>query len=225
MKIHPLEETWRWYGPADTVSLHDVKQAGATGVVSAMHHIAHGDLWPLKDLEERKQLIQKAGLRWSVVESIPVHEDIKTRSGRYVQLLEIYRQNLRNVAKAGVKTVCYNFMPVLDWTRTELYHIMPDGARALRFSWTDLAIFDIHILKRKGAEADYSEKQLIDAESAFKKGDKQFLGTLSDNILMGVPGEASITTAALSNSIQIYKDIGADGLRENLAYFLESIMD
>jgi mannonate dehydratase len=225
MKLHPLQETWRWYGPNDTVTLSDVRQAGASGVVSAMHHIPHGELWPMKDLNERKNIIEAAGLVWSVVESIPVHEDIKTRSGRCKELLEIYKQNLRNVAACGIKTVCYNFMPVLDWTRTELYHTMPDGAKALRFSWTDLAVFDLHILKRKGAEADYTADQLQKAESIFQKGDRQYLDTLSDNILMGVPGEASITTDALIKSIDIYKGIGADGLRENLAFFLESIMD
>jgi len=225
MKIHPLLETWRWYGPADTVTLSDIQQAGAEGIVSAMHHIPHGELWPMKDLEERKRIIEKAGLSWKVVESIPVHEDIKTRSGRYLELLETYKQNLRNVAKIGLHTVCYNFMPVLDWTRTELYHTMHDGAKALRFSWTDLAVFDIYILKRKGAEKDYTEKQLENAEKIFKKGDQQFLKTLSDNILMGVPGEASITTEALIESIGIYKEIGASGLRENLAFFLEAIMD
>src|SRR5688572_18647269 len=225
MKIHPLQETWRWYGPNDTVTLSDVRQAGASGVVSAMHHIPHGELWPMTDLHERKNVIEAAGLVWSVVESIPVHEDIKTRSGRYKGLLEVYKQNLRNVAACGIKTVCYNFMPVLDWTRTELYHTMPDGAKALRFNWTDLAVFDIHILKRKGAEADYSTDQLQQAELIFKKGERHYLDTLSDNILMGVAGEASITTGALIDSIDIYKAIGADGRRENLAYFLESIMD
>jgi mannonate dehydratase len=225
MKIHPLQETWRWYGPNDTVTLSDIRQAGASGIVSAMHHIPHGELWPMEDLLERKNVIEAAGFVWSVVESIPVHEDIKTRSGRYLELLETYKQNLRNVAACGVKTVCYNFMPVLDWTRTELYHTMPDGAKALRFSWTDLAVFDIYILKRKGAEADYTADQLQQAEAIFKKGERHYLDTLSDNILMGVPGEASITTDALIRSIDIYKAIGADGLRENLALFLESIMD
>ena len=122
--------------------------------------------------QKRKNIIEDAGLTWSVVESIPVHEEIKTRSGRYKQLLETYKQNLRNVAACGIRTVCYNFMPVLDWTRTELYHTMPDGAKALRFSWTDLAVFDVHILKRKGSEADYSADQLQKAESIFKKGDR-----------------------------------------------------
>jgi len=225
MSLHSLEETWRWYGPNDTVRLSDVRQAGAKGIVSAMHHIPHGELWPMEDLITRKRLIESAGLVWSVVESIPVHEDIKTRSGRYKELLEVYKQNLRNVAAAGIRTVCYNFMPVLDWTRTELYHTLPDGAKALRFSWTDLAVFDLYLLKRKGAEGDYSEQQLSDAETILRKGDKKFLETLSDNILMGVPGEASITTEALIKSIDIYKAIGADGLRENLAFFLESIMD
>jgi mannonate dehydratase len=225
MSIHPLLETWRWYGPADTVTLADIRQAGAKGIVSAMHHIPHGKLWPLNDLHERKSLIEAAGLKWSVVESIPVHENIKTRSGNYHELLDIYRNNLRNVAACGVKTVCYNFMPVLDWTRTELYYTLPEGSKALRFTWTDLALFDIYILKRPGASADYNDQQLSDAEQKYRAASPAFIKTLSDNILMGVPGEASITTETLINSIDTYKEIGADGLRENLAYFLESVMD
>lgn len=224
-KTHPLLETWRWYGPADTVSLNDIKQAGAKGIVSAMHHIPHGRLWPMGDLIKRKEIIEAAGLTWSVVESIPVHEDIKTRSGNYKDLLEVYKQNLRNVAQCGIRTVCYNFMPVLDWTRTDLFYTMPDEAKALRFSWTDLAVFDLYLLKRKGAEQDYTDIQLAAAEELYKRNDKVFLNTLSDNILMGVPGEASITTDALISSIDIYKGIGSSGLRENLAFFLDSIMD
>lgn len=225
MRIHPLLETWRWYGPADTVSLADIRQAGAEGIVSAMHHIPHGELWPMDDLLERKQLIEKAGLKWSVVESIPVHENIKTRTGNYKALLEVYRQNLRNVAKAGVKTVCYNFMPVLDWTRTDLFYTLPEGSKALRFDWTDLAVFDVFILKRSGAEADYTQQQLAAAHTRFEAASQSYISTLSENILMGVPGEASITPDALINSIAIYNELKRDGLRENLAFFLRSIME
>jgi mannonate dehydratase len=225
MKTHPLLETWRWYGPIDTVSLPDIRQAGAKSIVSAMHHIPHGQLWPMADILERKQVIEASGLTWEVVESIPVHEDIKTRSGRYKELLEVYKQNLRNVASCGIRTVCYNFMPVLDWTRTELFYELPDGAKALRFDWTDLAVFDLYLLKRKGADKDYTEAQIQAAKKKFNSASREWLNTLSDNILMGVPGEASITTTALTRSIDIYKNIGAEGLRENLAFFLEAIMD
>ncbi|MFL9483118.1 mannonate dehydratase [Chitinophagaceae bacterium LWZ2-11] len=223
--MHPLLETWRWFGPNDTVSLQDIKQAGAQGIVSAMHHIPHGKLWPVEDIQKRKNEIEAAGLAWSVVESIPVHEDIKTRSGNYLEKIELYKQCLRNVAAAGVSTVCYNFMPVLDWTRTELSYELPNGAKALRFEWTDLAMFDVHILKRKGAEADYDAATLTKAEHKFKTGNKDWLALVTDNVLMGVPGEASIPLPQLLQSIDTYQNIGAEGLKENLAYFLESIMD
>jgi mannonate dehydratase len=160
-----------------------------------------------------------------VVESIPVHEDIKTRSGGYLGKLEIYKQCLRNVAAAGIKTVCYNFMPVLDWTRTDLTFTLPNGAKALRFDWTDIALFDVHVLKRKDAESDYDAATLQRAEERFKTIDKTRLATLTENVLMGVPGEANITLQQLLESIDIYKNIGTQGLKENLAYFLESIMD
>ncbi|MDB5231972.1 MAG: mannonate dehydratase [Chitinophagaceae bacterium] len=225
MKLHPLQETWRWFGPKDTVSLADIKQAGAAGIVSAMHHVPHGQLWSVEDIQKRKEEIERAGLRWSVVESIPVHENIKTRSGNYKELLEVYKQSLRNVSAAGVKTVCYNFMPVLDWTRTELDHTMPDGSKSLWFDWVSLALFDVHILKRKGAEQDYDAATLQKAEHRFQHAEKKWLDILTENILMGVPGEASIPLEQLLKSIEIYKAIGGDGLRENLAFFLESIMD
>lgn len=223
--MHPLLETWRWFGPNDTVSLQDIKQAGAQGIVSAMHHIPHGKLWPVEDIQKRKNEIEAAGLIWNVVESIPVHEDIKTRSGNYLEKIELYKQCLRNVAAADVRTVCYNFMPVLDWTRTELSYELPNGAKALRFEWTDLAMFDVHILKRKGAEADYDAATLTKAEHKFKTGNKDWLALVTDNVLMGVPGEASIPLPQLLQSIDTYQNIGAEGLKENLAYFLESIMD
>lgn len=220
-----LKQTWRWYGPDDPVSLQDIKQAGATGIVSALHYIPHGEVWPVEEIQKRKQQIEAAGLTWEVVESVNVHEDIKTRSGHYKGFLEKYNQTLVNLAQCGMKTVCYNFMPVLDWTRTQLDYEMPDGSKALRLDWTDLAVFDVFILKRKGAEADYEENILKNAESRYKNYDDQKKSLLSENILMGVPGEASATTDQLLKSIDIYKEIRHEGLRENLAYFLESIMD
>ncbi|MET0299467.1 MAG: mannonate dehydratase, partial [Flavitalea sp.] len=172
MNTHPLLETWRWFGPADKISLEHIRQTGAKGIVSALHEIPHGELWPTDIIQKRKELINAAGLTWSVVESIPVHEDIKTRRGRYNELVEAYRENLRRVAAAGIKTVCYNFMPVLDWTRTSLDHHLPDGSKALRFSWIDLAMFDIFILGRHQAVDDYSEEIVIAAQEKYSRGDQ-----------------------------------------------------
>lgn len=219
-----LQQTWRWYGPEDPVSLKDVRQAGAEGIVTALHYIPHGEVWPLEDIQKRKQIIEAAGLHWEVVESVSIHENIKTRSGNYKKLLENYKQTLQNLSSCGVKTICYNFMPVLDWTRTQLDYEVADGSKALRFDWTDLAVFDIYILKRKGAEEDYDPQILQSAADRFRVYDDKKKTLLSDNILMGIPGEASSTTAQLLQSIEQYKDIGRKGLRENLAYFLESVM-
>ena len=218
-------QSWRWYGPEDPVRLSDVKQAGATGIVTALHYIPHGEVWPLEDIKKRQQEIEAAGLRWEVVESVNVHEAIKTRSGDYAGYLEKYKETLRNLAACGIRRVCYNFMPVLDWTRTQLDYRVADGSRALRFDWTDLAVFDVHILKRAGAEADYAPQVLQTAQERFSAYDAVHTSRLSDNILMGVPGEASATTDQLLQSIAIYKNLGRDGLRDNLAYFLENIMD
>lgn len=220
-----LLQTWRWYGPQDPVSLQDVKQAGASGVVSALHHIPHGEAWSAEEIRERRELIESAGLKWSVVESVTVHEAIKTRSGNYKAYIEKYKDTLRNLAANDIHTVCYNFMPVLDWTRTQLDYTVADGSKALRFDWTDLAVFDVHLLKRKGAEADYSDEILKNASIRFEKYNERQRNLLSDNILMGVPGEVSATRDDLLASIDIYKNIGTAGLKDNLAYFLGSIMD
>ncbi len=220
-----LEQTWRWYGPNDPVSLQDVKQAGATGIVSALHHIPHGEVWPLEDIQERKRIIEEAGLTWSVVESVPVHEAIKTRSADADQYIERYKQSLQNLASCGIKTICYNFMPVLDWTRTQLDLIMKDGSKALYFDWIDLAIFDIYILKREAAAQDYSQEIQQLAEEKFSKMTEEEKTDLQFNILMGIPGEGDISLESLQNSINIYKSIGREGLKQNLLHFLGAIAD
>jgi len=223
--INRLEQTWRWYGPDDTVSLQDVKQAGATGVVSALHHIAHGEIWSVEEILKRKKQIEDSGLKWSVVESVPVHEAIKTRSNDAEKYLENYRQSLKNLSDCGLKIVCYNFMPVLDWTRTKLDLEMKDGSKALYFNWTDLAYFDIYILQRKNAANDYSEQIVTAAAERNNTISEEDKAVLTQVVLMGVPGEDSVTLESLQNSITTYQTIGFDGLRKNLLYFLNAIAD
>lgn len=222
-KFKKLEQTWRWYGPNDPVSLQDVKQAGATGIVTALHHIPHGEIWPLADIQERKSIIEAAGLTWSVVESVPVHEAIKTRRGDADKFIENYKISLQNLAACGIKTVCYNFMPVLDWTRTQLDLEMTDGSKALYFNWIDLAIFDLYILKRTDAENDYPHSVLERAKTKFATLNEHQLDDLRINVLMGIPNEKEIELETLRNSINEYKAIGFNGLRDNLVYFLSSI--
>jgi len=221
--VKKLVQTWRWYGPADGVTLQDVKQAGATGIVTALHHIPHGEVWPVEDIRQRKQEIEAAGLVWSVVESVPVHEDIKTRTGNYEKYLANYNQSLQNLAACGITTVCYNFMPVLDWTRTRLDLEMKNGAKALYFNWIDLAVFDIYILKREEAAEDYNAEILAQAERRYNQYTERDLSELQRVILMGIPGEKDIEPADLLKSIAVYKELGKEGLKENLKFFLENI--
>lgn len=218
-----LKQTWRWFGPKDPVKLRIIKQAGAQGIVTALHDIPHGEIWPLEEIKKRKAMIEAAGLTWEVVESVNVGEPLKTRSGNYQELLENYRITLRNLASCGIHTVCYNFMPVLDWTRTQLDYQLPNGAKALRLDWTDLAVFDQFILKRKGAALDFKSNVLKEAEGRFKNYDDHQIAVLKENVLMGVPGEAPSTMERLQYSIEVYKEIGREGLRENLAFFLKGI--
>jgi mannonate dehydratase len=220
-----LEQTWRWYGPEDPVSLQDIKQAGATGIVTALHHIPHGEIWDVHEINKRNKLIEAAGLKWSVVESVPVHEAIKTRSDSAEKYLLNYRQTLKNLSQNGIKIVCYNFMPVLDWTRTQLDLTMSDGSKALYFDWIDLAYFDIFILKRANAKNDYSKEILDKANQRAKSIKENEIKKLTDNILMGIPGEDNVSLESLTNSIEIYKKIGREGLKENLKYFLENIAE
>ncbi|WP_092168679.1 mannonate dehydratase [Cyclobacterium xiamenense] len=216
-------QSWRWFGPNDPVSLQDIRQAGATAVISALHHIPHGEIWPLEEILSRKRVIEDAGLRWLVVESVPVHEAIKTRSAACENYLENYRKTLIHLAQAGIGLVCYNFMPVLDWTRTNLSISLPSGAKALGFDWTDLAAFDLFSLKRPGASAEYPAEISENAGLRWSEMSDERKQELSDIVLMGVPTEKSMTLETLSESISRYQTLGKAGLRENLVYFLRSV--
>lgn len=223
--MNKLEQTWRWYGPNDPVSLVDIKQAGATGIVTALHHIPHGEIWPVADILERKSVIEEAGLVWSVVESLPVHEAIKTANQEAAYYMRNYIQSLENLAKCGIQIITYNFMPVLDWTRTQLDLLMKDGSKALYFDWIDLAVFDIYILKRVDARRDYSDEILAGVERKFASYSRSDLNALTQVVLMGIPGEKDLTLEDLNNSIAIYSEIGREGLLRNLLHFLSSIAE
>ncbi len=220
-----LIQGWRWYGPNDTVSLADVRQAGASAIVSALHHVPHGEVWPLEDIQQRKNEIEQAGLTWAVVESVPVHEAIKTGTADADHYMSNYRQTLKNLAACGIRTVCYNFMPVLDWTRTQLDLLMEDGSKALYFNWIDLAVFDLYILDRNDAVNDYSDSIRQQAAERFKRMDTDQLHLLKEVVLMGIPSEEPIGLQDLKSSIEVYKSIGEEGLRINLLNFLAGIAD
>jgi mannonate dehydratase len=221
--MYQMEQTWRWFGPADPVTLQDVKQTGAKGVVTALHQIPHGEVWTVDEILKRKTEIEKKGLTWSVVESITVHEDIKTRTGQYKEYIEKYKTSIRNVASCDIPVITYNFMPVNDWTRTSLDYQMPDGSLALYFNWIDLAVFDIYILKRKNAASSYNDTIQTEAESRFKSYSQKQLKDLAGVVMFGIPGEQKSTTADMLKRLEIYKDIDRNALQENLCYFLREI--
>ena len=220
-----LIQSWRWFGPNDPVSLSDIRQAGATAVVSALHHIPHGAVWPIEEIRQRKAVIEAAGLEWLIVESVPVHESIKTRDGNAAHYLENYRTSLRNLASCGLKKVCYNFMPVLDWTRSNLAYPLQNGAKALYFDWVDIAVFDLKVLRREGAESFYDPEILAQVDQRQVEMTAYRLQELTDIVLMGVPTEKGISLDQLRESIAVYAKIGKNGLRENWVYFMEHIRE
>ncbi|MBA2328221.1 MAG: mannonate dehydratase [Flavisolibacter sp.] len=221
--MYRMEQTWRWFGSGDPVTLQDVKQTGATGVVTALHHIPHGEVWTVDEIKKRKSEIEKTGLTWSVVESITVHESIKTQTGNYKEYIEKYKTSIRNVAACNIPVITYNFMPVNDWTRTSLKYKLPDGALALYFNWIDLAVFDMYILKRKGAELSYASPVLHQAEERYKKYTEDELQALAGVVMFGIPGEQKLTTSIMLKKLESYKDIDANALRENLCYFQKEV--